>query len=111
MAPEAPPAGRRSPAFFPGGQSRPFVPDVFTGILAISQGFSELLGGGRRPKCRPASRTLPEAAPNSLAHIGEEIGLHPACKPYMDIRNAPGEQGEVPIFGQEPGLDPRDSIR
>ena len=27
-----------------GVSRRPFVPDVFTGILVISQGFSELLG-------------------------------------------------------------------
>ena len=47
------PAGRRSPAFFPGGQSKTavgpaflagFVPDDLTGILVTFQGFSELLG-------------------------------------------------------------------
>ncbi len=51
-SPKAQPAGRRSPAFFPGGQKkalvsfqgrRPFVPDVFTGILVVCQGFRELL--------------------------------------------------------------------
>jgi hypothetical protein len=37
-ASEARPAGRRSPAFFPGGQPK---------VLVIFQGFSELLGAGR----------------------------------------------------------------
>jgi len=44
-------ASQRSPAFFPGGQPKAtegpaflagFVPDVLTGILLITQGFSEL---------------------------------------------------------------------
>ncbi len=50
---EPQPAGRRSPAFFPGGQPkplvsfqgrRPFVSDVLTRMLVTYQGFSELLG-------------------------------------------------------------------
>jgi len=40
---------------------RPFVPDVLTGILVISQGFSEFLGGDRfsRSDAMPFAPTAP----------------------------------------------------
>ena len=48
------------PGVLPGGVSRrPFVPDVFTGILVISQGFSELLGAPPVPGHFNSSRRRP----------------------------------------------------
>ena len=72
--------------------------------------FSELLGGGRHLMCRLTAATLLEAPSDLCPRIDREVGLHPACEPFMDIRDTLCKQGEVPIFGKEALLYHGDSI-